>query len=63
MAKLTRIIDYQFRKMRESIIQQREEMLQRHKQQMEKTETILKRIHDNRADFERSWFKYLKGGK
>jgi hypothetical protein len=49
--------------MRESIIQQREEMLQRHKQQMEKTETILKRIHDNRADFERSWFKYLKGGK
>lgn len=63
MAKVIKIIDYQFMKMRESIAKQREEMQQRHKQQMEETEAVLKRIRDNRAEFERRWFKFLEGGK
>jgi len=62
MTKVIKIIDYQFRKMRESIVNQREEMLIRHKKRMNETEEVIKKIHDQRADFERSWFKLLEGG-
>jgi len=63
MGKITKIIDYQFRKMRESIAKEREEMIQRHDKQMKETEEVLQRIRDNRATFERHWFKLLEGGK
>ncbi len=60
--KVIRIIDYKFRKMRESMARDREEMQKRHAERKEKTEQLLKKIRDNRAEFERSWFKFLKGG-
>lgn len=63
MAKVIKILDYQFRKMRESITHEREIMLKRHKERMKETQEIIKRIRDNRAEFERKWFKFLKGGK
>ena len=63
MAKVIKIIDYQFRRMRESMINEREEMRKRHDQQMIETNLIVQRIRDNRAEFERRWFKFLKGGK
>lgn len=62
MAKVVKIIDYQFRKMRNAIARDRAEMQQRHAERMEETNTILKRIRDKRAEFERKWFKLLKGG-
>jgi len=63
MAKLTRIVDYQLRKMRESIIQQKGQFKIRHKKHMKEMDETLKQIHNNRANFERKWFKCLKGGK
>jgi flagellar hook-associated protein FlgK len=63
MAKITKIIDYQFRKLRESIVKQRKEMSQRHKKRMKEVNETLKQIHNDRAKFERKWFKALKGGK
>ena len=63
MAKVIKIVDYQFRKMRESITKNREEMIQRHDEQMKKTQKIVQRIHNNHAKFQRGWFKFLKGGK
>lgn len=62
MAKVIRIIDYQFRKMRQSIVIQREEMLLQHEQRMKETEEVIKNIHERRAEFERTWFKLLEGG-
>lgn len=63
MAKLVRILDYQFRKMHESIAHDRKEILTRHKERMKETKQIIKNIHNQRAEFERSWFKFLNGGK
>ena len=63
MAKLIKIIDHQFLKIRESITQQREDFKVRHKKRMEEIDETLKQIHDDRAKFERKWFKALKGGK
>ena len=63
MAKVIKILDYQFRKMRESILHEREIMLKRHDERMKETQEIIERIHNNRAEFERSWFKFLEGGK
>lgn len=62
MAQVIRIIDHQFRKMREGIASDRAEMIKRHDEQMKETDTILKRIRNNRAEFERKWFKLLEGG-
>lgn len=62
MPKLIRIIDYRFRKMREQMARDREEMKKQHAERMEETNTILQRIRDQRAEFERKWFKLLKGG-
>lgn len=62
MAKVIRIIDYQFRKMRESIAIQREEITLQNKKRMKETEEVIKTIHERRAEFERSWFKLLEGG-
>ena len=42
MAKVIRIIDYQFRKIRKSIVKQREEMSLRHEKRMNETEEIIK---------------------
>ena len=63
MAKVIKILDYQFRKMRESILHEREIMLKRHDERMKETQEIIEKIHNNRAKFERSWFKFLEGGK
>ncbi len=63
MAKLVRILDYKFRKMHESIAHEREEMLNRNKKRMKETKQIIENIYNQRAEFERSWFKFLKGGK
>ena len=63
MAKVIKILDYQFRKMRESILHEREIMLKRHDERMKETQEIIERIHNNRAEFERRWFKFLEGGK
>ena len=62
MAKVIRIIDYQFRKMRKSIAIQREEIILQNKKRMKETEEVMKKIHEQRAEFERSWFKLLEGG-
>jgi hypothetical protein len=62
MAKVIKIIEYQFRKMREQMARDREELKQRHAERMKETESITQRIRDQRAEFERRWFKLLKGG-
>jgi len=63
MAKILKIFDYQMRKIRESIKQQREDFTKRHEQRIIETDEVLKKINDDRAKFERRWFKFLKGGK
>lgn len=62
MAKIIKIFDYQFRKMRESIAKQREEMLLQNEMRMRETKEIIKQIRERQARFERSWFKLLKRG-
>ena len=62
MAKVIKIIDYQFRRMRESMAKDREEMQKRHAERMKETQTIIQRIRNDRAEFERRWFKLLEGG-
>jgi len=62
MARVIKILDYKFRKMRESMARDRKEMKERHAERMKETDTILQRIRDKRAKFERKWFKLLEGG-
>ena len=62
MAKVIRIIDHQFRKMRESIARSRVQMKERHTERMKETDAILQKIHNDRAEFERRWFKIVEGG-
>jgi len=63
MAKILKIFDYQMRKIRKSIKQQREDFTKRHEQRRKETAEVLQKINDDRAEFERRWFKFLKGGK
>lgn len=49
--------------MRKSIAKDREEMIQRHDKRMKETDEVLQNIRNNRAAFERHWFRILEGGK
>jgi len=37
-------------------------MKERHTERMKETDAILQKIHNDRAEFERRWFKIVEGG-
>jgi len=63
MGKLIKIFDYQMLKMREAISRQKEEFTERSEKYTKHTDEMLQKIRDDHAEFERKWFKALKGGK
>lgn len=63
MAKIVKILKYQFRNLRREIAEQNRDFSIKHQERMKETQTILQRITNNNAKFHRSWFKSLKGGK